>query len=139
MGTMVSVKASLALGFAATYVALLVLLGIVLTFRVIAVRKSAQIGIGDGGDKLLQRRIRVHGNFSETAPFLCACLILLPLLGAPEWLVHVVGVSGLTGRILHAIGLGGSIGISFGRGAGMILTIGALVTSALSLLVLAWR
>lgn len=127
-----------ALAFAASYVACLVLLGIVLTARVIRVRRGEKVGIGDGGNRELAKCIRVHGNFSETAPFLVAILILLPLLGAKEWLVHAIGLPALTGRIMHAIGLGRTAGSSFGRVSGMLLTLLALGFGAIALLVLAW-
>lgn len=127
------------LGIAASYVAVLVLMGVVLAFRVIAVRRSQRIGIGSGDNRLLERRIRCHGNFSEYAPFLIAILILLPLLGAREWMIHAAGVLGVTGRILHAIGLSQSAGTTFGRLAGMIMTFSVMSLGALTILVLAWR
>lgn len=136
---MLAAAHSNALSFAASYVACLILLGLVLTWRVIAVRRGEKIGIGDGGNRELAKRIRVHGNFCETAPFLVAILILLPLLGAREWLVHVIGLAALTGRILHAIGLGQSAGASFGRLVGMVMTLTALAGGAITLLILAWR
>ncbi|MBN8532958.1 MAG: MAPEG family protein [Rhizobiales bacterium] len=126
------------LAFAASYVACLVLLGIVLTARVILIRRGEKVGIGDGGNRELAKRIRVHGNFSETAPFLAAILILLPLLGGKEWLIHAIGLPALTGRIMHAIGLGRTAGSSFGRVFGMVLTLLALGFGAIALLVLAW-
>ncbi|CAN1501145.1 COG3788 Uncharacterized relative of glutathione S-transferase, MAPEG superfamily [Rhabdaerophilaceae bacterium] len=128
-----------ALSFAASYIGLLILLGVILTARVIAVRRSAQIGIGDGGNHMLTKRMRVHGNYAETAPFLVAILVLLPLLGGREWMVHLIGLTGLVGRILHAIGLGQTSGASFGRVAGMVMTLTALAIGAAMLLVLAWR
>lgn len=128
-----------AMAFAASYIACLVLLGIVLTARVIRVRRGEKVGIGDGGNRELAKRIRVHGNFAETAPFLAAILILLPLLGAKEWLVHAIGLPALTGRIMHAIGLGRTAGSSFGRVGGMLLTLLALGFGAIALLVLAWK
>ncbi len=137
-GTLAAIDAN-ALSFAASYVAVLVLLGVVLTFRVVFVRRAEKVGIGDGGNKELARRIRVHGNFCEQAPMLFVVLALLPVLGAREWMVHVVGFCAVTGRMLHAIGLNQTIGPSFGRVAGMILTTSALVIGAISLLVLAWR
>ncbi|MCU0818957.1 MAG: MAPEG family protein [Beijerinckiaceae bacterium] len=137
-GTLAAMDAN-ALSFAASYVAVLVLLGVVLTFRVIFVRRSAMVGIGDGGNKELARRIRVHGNFCEQAPMIFVVLALLPVLGAREWLVHAVGLTAVTGRVLHAIGLGQSAGKSFGRVAGMVLTTAALVVGAIGILVLAWR
>lgn len=127
------------LAFAASYVAALILLGVVLMFRVARFRHTEKIGIGDGGNREMMKRIRAHGNFSENAPFLVAILILLPMLGAREWLIHAIGVSAVAGRILHAIGLSRTSGYSFGRGTGMTLTLLALVLGALSLIVLAWK
>ncbi len=126
------------IGVAATYIALLILLGFALAVRVVAVRRSQKIGIGDGDDRQLMKRIRCHGNFSEYAPLLIAILILLPLLGAKDWVIHLAGAAAVTGRILHAIGLSQTSGISFGRMAGMILTFTTLVLGALALLWLAW-
>lgn len=139
MGSIVTGIQSQALAFAASYTAILVLLGVVLTVRVILVRRGEKIGLGDGENRTLLKRIRVHGNFCENAPFLIAILLLLALLGAAEWLVHLIGITGLTGRVLHAIGLSKSSGSSFGRVAGMVLTFSALITGAVAILVLAWR
>lgn len=137
-GTLAAIDAN-SLSFAATYVVALVLVGIVLTARVAFFRMSQKVGIGDGGNQALAQRIRVHGNFSEQTPLILAILVLLPMLGAREWLVHAVGLPGVAGRVLHAIGFSRSAGKSFGRVAGMLLTTSALVIGALSLLVYAWR
>lgn len=139
MEKIVGAGSSQALAFAVSYIAVLVLLGIALAFRVIGARRSQKIGLGDGEDSELRRRIRAHGNFSEYAPLIGLVLIALPFVGAREWLVHLVGASAVTGRILHAIGLSKTGGVSFGRLAGMLLTLGALIAGALALLVLAWR
>ena len=138
MEKLVQIGSGHALGVAATYGALIILLGVVLAARVILRRRGQQIALGDGDDKEMRRRIRVHGNFSEYAPFILAILILLPLLGAPEWLIHVLGAAGLTGRVLHAIGLSKTAGVSVGRLGGMVLTFSSLVFGAIALLVLAW-
>jgi hypothetical protein len=101
-------------------------------------RRGEKVGIGDGNNRELAKRIRVHGNFCETAPLLAAILILLPLLGAKEWLIHAIGLPAFTGRIMHAIGLGRTAGSSFGRVGGMVLTLLSLGCGAIALLVLAW-
>ena len=49
------------------YGSLLAPLFIMLAVRVIGVRRTARIALGDGGDDLLRRRIRVHANFAEYA------------------------------------------------------------------------
>ncbi len=123
-----------ALKTSALYVALIVLMGIVLTFMVIRQRRSKLIGIGDGGDKTVARTIRVHGNFAENAPPALALLILLPLVGAAGWLIHLVGLLFLTGRCLHAMGLLKSAGSSVGRVAGMLMTLTSLLIGAGALL-----
>ena len=138
MEKLVQVGSGHALGVAASYVALTILLGVVLAARVILWRRGKQIALGDGDDKEMRRRIRVHGNFSEYAPFILAILVLLPLLGAPEWLIHALGAAGLAGRLLHAIGLSKTAGVSVGRLGGMVLTFSSLVFGAIALLVLAW-
>ncbi|OYU48668.1 MAG: hypothetical protein CFE31_09465 [Rhizobiales bacterium PAR1] len=138
MEKLVQMAASPALGFAVSYIAVLVLLGVVLAWRVIEIRRSQKIGLGDGEDKILRRRIRAHGNFSEYAPLLIGLLLALSMVGAREWAIHLVGLTGLVGRVLHAIGLSQTGGASFPRVGGMILTLSALVFGAILTLVFAW-
>ena len=125
--------------WAASYIAILIVMAVILALNVARQRKPKQIGIGDGGDHTLLRSIRVHGNFVENVPFALAALVMLPLIGAPVWAVHVIGVSTIIARVLHAIGLSGSAGASAGRVIGILLTWGSLLFSALLLLWLAWR
>jgi hypothetical protein len=124
---------------AALYAALVVLMGVGLTYLVIMQRRSKKIGIGDGGDRTAARLIRVHGNFCENAPFALALLILLPLVGAASWAVHVVGILFLVGRVAHAQGLAQSAGPTPGRIAGMLLTHAALIIGSVALLLAAAR
>lgn len=104
------------------YVALGALLLVVLTFRVIAHRREKKIGLGDGGDSLLLRRMRAHGNAVETLPIGLLMLVSLEMSGGSAALLHGLGATLIVGRALHAWGLLGSAGVSFGRFAGMILT-----------------
>jgi uncharacterized membrane protein YecN with MAPEG domain len=53
----------------ALFAGLLAPLYIVLALRVIGSRRSARVALGDGGDPALTRRMRVHANFAEYAPF----------------------------------------------------------------------
>ena len=109
-----------------------VLLMLVLLARVSQVRHGQRIGIGDGGNPVLARRIRVHGNFVENVPIALVLLALLELAGLPEpWLVGF-GTMLLAGRVLHAVGLSGSAGVSFGRFWGTALTWLALLAMALA-------
>lgn len=119
---------------AGLYTGLLVLMSIVLQIRVIRLRRSKLIGIGDGQDKELARAIRVHGNFTESMPFGLAGLIMLALIDAQAVLIHGVGAMLVVGRIAHAVGLTQTAGTSLGRLLGMMLTFAALTVSALALI-----
>lgn len=114
------------------FTALHALLMLVLLARISRHRHGHRIGIGDGGDALLARKIRVHGNFVEHAPFALLLLALLEVSGlAAPWLWGFGGVL-LLGRVLHAVGLSGSGGYSFGRFFGTAMTWLALLAMALA-------
>ena len=138
MDTLLKANIHAALSWSATYCAILILLGFFLAIRVIAVRRSKQIGLGDGGDRDLNRRIRAHGNFSEFAPLLMVILVLLPLLGAKPLEVHCVGIPAIIGRLMHAFALSSSGGSSFGRVGGMVLTFTSIIIGVGMLLTFAW-
>ena len=70
-------------------------------------------------------------------PLALLLLLVMELMLVPTLWLYVLGGAFTLGRVLHAIGLGGSAGTSFGRMAGMLLTIGYLLISALLLLLLA--
>ncbi|PHR61666.1 MAG: glutathione S-transferase [Robiginitomaculum sp.] len=112
------------------YAALNMLLLVFLSFRVIGVRKKDGIGIGDGGNAQLQKRIRAHGNLTEYAPMALIGLLLMAGLSAtPIWL-HCLGGALTLGRFLHAFGISNSEGVSKPRVFGMILTFTVLTVEA---------
>ena len=98
------------------------LLMLVLLARISRHRHGHRIGLGDGGDALLARKIRVHGNFVEHVPFALLLLGLLEVNGlAAAWL-WALGGTLLLGRVMHAVGLSQSGGYSVGRFWGTALT-----------------
>lgn len=121
------------------FASLHVLLMLVLLAPIPRHRHANKIGIGDGGDKLLARKIRVHGNFVEHAPFAMLMLALLELSGLPSPWVWGFGVALLLGRVLHALGLSRKTGYSFGRFTGTALTWLVFMLMALAGLWLALR
>jgi uncharacterized membrane protein YecN with MAPEG domain len=114
------------------FVALHALLLIGLSLSVVLQRRRARVGIGDGGDPLLARRIRVQANFIEYVPMALLLLALLELGGLGQAWVWVFGSVLLLGRVLHAVGLSGSAGISKGRFHGTLLTWIGVVAMALT-------
>jgi uncharacterized protein len=116
------------------YAALSTLLVLVLGVRVILYRRASGIGLGDGNDEKLRKRIRAHGNAIEYLPFGLLLLLLLELdQTAPLWL-HVFGIVLIVARIAHAWGVSRHSGISPGRAIGVVLTYGVLLVMALLLL-----
>ncbi len=121
------------------YAAPLGVLVVGLALRVVRLRIRYRVRIGDGAHGELIRAIRAHGNLIEYAP-LALLLLLLAELGhaLPVPALHVAGSAILVGRLLHAAALSRTASPSPGRLAGMVLTWGAMLALALSLLARAW-
>ncbi|MBS0255940.1 MAG: MAPEG family protein [Proteobacteria bacterium] len=97
-----------------------VLINFWLAIRCGQVRTRAKIGMGDGGNDQLYRRMRAHANFIEQTP------LTLLLYGwveastkAPGWLVYL-GAAFLLGRVAHAFGMESDDGFRPGRPIGMV-------------------
>lgn len=106
----------------ALYAAILGLVLLALSARIAGLRGKTKIGIGYEGSDVLSRAVRAHGNFIEYAPIALILMALIELNGGPAALVHGLGLALVIGRLLHAWGLSGSVGVSFGRVAGSIAT-----------------
>ena len=115
----------------ALYAGLLALLLVALSVNVIRMRWQYRQGLGDGGHQALARAVRVQGNFIEYAPLGLILVGLLELAGFYPWVVHVLGVSLVAGRIAHGWGLNQSDGPSIGRALGMFLTFSVLILGGL--------
>ena len=109
------------------YLVVLVVIFTALTIAVIFQRRSKRVGIGDGGDRILARWIRVHGNFVENASFGLPAIFGVVFAGAGAWAVHLVAVLFILARLAHVQGLSSSTGSSPGRVAGMLGTSAALL------------
>jgi uncharacterized membrane protein YecN with MAPEG domain len=116
------------------YVALALVLVLVLSIRVVQRRWTARIGIGDGDDKELRKRIRAHGNAIEYLPIGLIALLLLDLDGTSPPLLHACGIALIVARVSHAIGLSRTGGTSPERFFGITLTLLTLLVMAVLLL-----
>lgn len=101
-----------------------VLLMLFLKMKAGATRGRAKVMFGDGDNEQLQRAIRVQGNAVEDVPIALIGIGALGLMSAPVMLIHALGGIMLVSRILHAVGLWGSSGSSFGR---LVGTLGSLI------------
>jgi uncharacterized protein len=89
----------------ALYAGLLAPVFMFLSLRVIRARRDAKVGVGDGGDKILLRRMRVQANFAEYTPFTLLLMALAESLNSWGWLLHLSGLTLLTARMIHAYGV----------------------------------
>ncbi|HKX10797.1 MAG TPA: MAPEG family protein [Stellaceae bacterium] len=104
---------------------------LVLAIRVARQRGISKVGLGTGGDSVLERAVRIHGNAAESIPIILILLGLAEACGSKPWLLHGMGIALTLGRLLHIWGLTQSSGTSFGRVAGMSLTWLALAVGAI--------
>ena len=84
------------------YTALLALLFLVLSVAVVRERGAQKVAIGAPPRGALERRVRVHGNFAEYAPFTLLLLAMAELRDAPPLLLHALCLALLAGRAAHA-------------------------------------
>lgn len=116
------------------YAGLGAILIIALAIRVMWLRSVHRVGLGAGGNEELARAIRVHANAVEYLPIALLLLVLLAFEQTrPEWL-HACGIVLIVARVLHAFGLSGYAGRSFGRAVGAGLTV--LVTLVMAILLI---
>lgn len=78
---------------------------VALSLRVSLRRREMNVSVGDGGDKVLQRRIRAHGNFIENAPLMVLAVAVIEYNAGVRWLVAVIALAFLVSRVVHAIGI----------------------------------
>lgn len=122
----------------AAFAGLLALLFVALSFRVIGARRGARVTIGDGGDKTLARRARVHGNFAEYVPMALVLMGMAESLGTWKLVIWAVGALLLIGRLLHAFGVSQDKENLTFRVTGMVMTFTAILLAALSCIVRGW-
>jgi uncharacterized protein len=116
------------------YAAILAIIFVLLSLRVIGQRRKSQTGLGTGNDEKLERLIRVHANFAEYVPFSILLIFFVEQAEYPGWLIHMLGAFLILGRLTHAYGVSQSPeNIKF-RVAGMVMTFVVLLTCATRLL-----
>lgn len=98
------------------------ILHIWLSLRVSRLRRPLKIGVGDGGNEVLARRMRAHGNFAENVPLMLILLGFVELATGGNLWLWGASILFILARIAHAFGMDrpganalrvGGIGISW--------------------------
>jgi uncharacterized protein len=82
------------------YAALLGVVFVLLSVRTLRLRRRLRVDVGDGGNALMLRGMRVHGNFAEYVPLGLLLIAGAEVLSAPVVLVHGLGIVLLVGRLV---------------------------------------
>jgi uncharacterized protein len=114
------------------YAAILAVIFIFLSARVIAARRQFRVTVGFGGHQALERRIRVQGNFAEYVPLTIILLTFMELYGGAKWLIHLLCIALILGRSLHAYCVSRTDEDIRQRRAAMLVTFGVLFIAATS-------
>lgn len=88
-----------------TFAGALALLNLWLAFRVVQVRHTGKVLVGDGDNPLLVCRMRAQANFVEYTPFILILMALIELSGGPKPWLWGIGIVYVLGRIVHAFGM----------------------------------
>jgi uncharacterized membrane protein YecN with MAPEG domain len=118
----------------AVYASILALMFVGLSVRTLGMRRRLKIAIGDAGNPTMLRAMRVHSNFAEYVPLSLLLMLLAAGSGAHPLLLHFLGLTLLTGRVVHAYGVSQLRENYRFRVAGMALTFTSIVTASLYLL-----
>ena len=81
------------------------ILHIWLSLRVSALRRPLKIGVGDGGNEILLKRMRAHANFAENVPIFLILLGLVELAAGRNIWLWAAGILFILARIAHAFGM----------------------------------
>jgi hypothetical protein len=117
------------------YAAIFALLYIGLTIRVIALRNARRVSLGSGGDPALERAIRIHANFIEYVPLALILLIAMEMQRRSVYLLHILCLLLLVGRICHFLALSRENTANPLRGVGVGLTVLVLVVASIILII----
>ncbi|HEU0221773.1 MAG TPA: MAPEG family protein [Paracoccaceae bacterium] len=106
----------------ALYAGLSTLIGLWLAVHVGRKRGELKIMMGDGGDLRMVRAMRGQANFVETVPFALLLLLMMALMQAPAWAIHLLGIVLILGRVLHALHFTADEAPQWQRSVGAALT-----------------
>lgn len=116
------------------YAGILGFIYIALSWNIIMKRREFKVGIGDGGNQILKKAIRAHGNFAEYVPLILIMMILVEYTTANTVMMHALGVILVIARLLQAIGLLKTEVVSIERVVGTLTTFAIMAVLALMLI-----
>jgi uncharacterized membrane protein YecN with MAPEG domain len=103
------------------YAAVIALMILLMAYRVVQLRRSEKVALGDGGNEKLRRAMAVHSHALENAPLSLLLMLMLELNGFDWRFMHLLGVGLVFSRLLHFYGQSRLTALSFGRYWGTVI------------------
>ena len=125
----------MSLTITALYAAILALIVVALAINVTVHRAKLKVPLGDGGNPIMLRMIRLHGNAVEYLPLALVLMLIYESNGGWHWALHAAGIALIAARALQSWNIWSTERAGFGRISGQSLT--WLTVIALALLNLA--
>lgn len=116
------------------FAAVFAIIYVYLSFRVIAHRFTKQISLGTGGDKNLEKAIRIQANFGEYIPISLLLFWFLEVITYASGLVLILGTVLLLARFSHIIGLNDTKNKLIFRQVGMVATFTVILIASVKLI-----
>lgn len=119
--------------------AILATLNVMLSLKVVGIRRKEKISVGDGGNEMLLRAQRAQGNLLEYAPLALILLACAEINGVNRFLLALLALAFVAGRIMHPVGIRDAQAPFKMRVMGMQLTlVSMLALAVVNVLWLAW-
>jgi uncharacterized membrane protein YecN with MAPEG domain len=106
----------------ALYAGILAILVVALAINVTVHRAKLRIALGDGGNAVMLRMIRIHANAAEYVPLAIGLMLAYELNGGSHIALHVIGIALIAARILQSWNMWVTEVARFGRISGQTLT-----------------
>ena len=112
------------------YAAILGLILVYLSWRVVNLRNKYQIKRGDGGHEELMGTVRAQENLIEYLPTALVMMLMVELQGFSDWVIHMLGIVFVLARLLHLKGIHDPPGASKARRVSTRLTWAQMILTA---------
>ena len=119
------------LAITAFYAGLMGLWILYLGLTVVRLRRRYDVSTGHGRRSDLEQAVRAHGNACEYIPIALILMALGEGMGMPSWVVHLFGLTLVTGRLMHGWYFLNGARVLRVRVIGMLLTMGAIFVLAI--------
>jgi len=117
------------------YAAIFGFVFVVLSVRIILLRRRLGVASGDGDRPILAKAARSHSNFAEYVPLSLILIYFLEIqVGISPW-IHVLCSALLIGRITHAWGVSQVEENYRYRVTGMALTLTVIISASIGLMI----